>query len=164
MKILIAYCSKTGTSEDAAKYIAKKFDNVTLVNLSQRIPNFNQYDKIILGSGIYFKRLYKDLLSVIEKNKAILLSKKFAIFYCCANLQPKKIQEIKDKNFDDDIKRKSMIISCVGGKLNLSRAKFPKSVLLFLRIQYYKILNRDMPQLDTKKLDEFCEMINSISL
>jgi len=166
VKILIAYASLTGASEDVAKYIAKKFENPKIVNLStvKNIPDFNKYDKIILGSGIYFGKIHKDLKKVIEQNKELLLNKKFAFFFSCGSTDPKKHKEVIEKNYSSELKRKAMAISCVGGILNYKKCKFPAKIMPYLNLKMLKMKKQNPPELDYKKMDEFCEKINNITL
>ncbi len=165
MKTLIAYCSETGSSKEVAKYISKQFENSKVVNLSEETVEIKNYDKIILGSGIYFSKIHKDLKDFIEDNKELLLKKKFAIFYSCASKDEKKQTNVKTKNFDPQLSSKAMAICCVGGKLNLNKGTLPvKMVVKTANFFTTKVKKENSPVIDYEKVDDFIEIIKNVSL
>lgn len=50
MKVGIYYGTTTGTTEDVANRIAQYFDDVDVIEVSNGIDNFLDYDLLILGS------------------------------------------------------------------------------------------------------------------
>ena len=50
MKVGIYYGTTTGTTEDIANRISTYFDDVDVIEVSQGIDNFLDYDLLILGS------------------------------------------------------------------------------------------------------------------
>ncbi len=84
-KVLIAFATKCGATEDTAHQIAKTLTakytlEVDLVNLSQKpSPNISQYGSIIIASGIRMKKWYKEAEKFLEndfqgKNIALFVS------------------------------------------------------------------------------------------
>jgi menaquinone-dependent protoporphyrinogen oxidase len=82
-KTLIAYVSKSGATEEAARKIAEilrsKFQlEVDLVDLKeQNSPNLEQYQNIVTGGGVRGGRVYGKTLKFLENN---LSGKKVAFF------------------------------------------------------------------------------------
>jgi menaquinone-dependent protoporphyrinogen oxidase len=81
-KILVAFFSKGGASEEYAEIIAKTLTEngltVETSNLAQAIPNIAEYDSVVLGTGVRMFRVYKRWKKVL-KQKA-LKSKQLYMF------------------------------------------------------------------------------------
>ena len=60
LKVLIAYASKTGSAEKAAKLLGEHFADVTLRDLTVGSPNPKDYDAVIVGGSIRMGTLHKD--------------------------------------------------------------------------------------------------------
>ena len=73
-KILVAYFTKGGASEEYAQIIAKtlKTDgfSVKTCNLAHEIPNVANFDTVILGTGVRIFRVYRRWKKVL-KQKAL---------------------------------------------------------------------------------------------
>ncbi len=82
-KVLIAFVSKFGATEDTAKKVAFILTNefgldVQLTNLCQvHFPEITSYKTIIVGSGIRFGKWYKEALAFLRSD---FQDKKVAIF------------------------------------------------------------------------------------
>jgi menaquinone-dependent protoporphyrinogen oxidase len=84
MKILIAYGTKSGTTEDCAKEIKEKLGkNVDVINL-KKVKNIdiNNYDWLILGTPIYAGMIDKNVKKFILNNEANLESKLLGLYTC----------------------------------------------------------------------------------
>ena len=98
-KTLLAYMTKGGATETAAKTIADvlrtKFNlEVDLVNLKkQPSPNIAPYNNVIIGSGVRTGKIYKQALKMLEQDFA---EKKVAFFICFCYLSSLKSQISKD--------------------------------------------------------------------
>lgn len=84
-KVLIAFATKCGATEDTANQIANTLTDtyrleVDLVNLHQKpSPNISQYGTIIIASGIRMKNWYKEAENFLKndfqgKNIALFIS------------------------------------------------------------------------------------------
>ena len=81
MKILITYFSNTGNTEKIAHGIKEGMEDneIVLMKVKETDPILlNQYDLVVLGSGIYAGKVSKELVNLIKK--AENLPKKFAFF------------------------------------------------------------------------------------
>lgn len=88
MKALIAFGSRYGSSTEIAEEIGKIMENqgveVNLVNLRKnKVDNINNYDLIVVGSGIKMGKWTKEPLKFLNKNKSTLQDKKVALFVSC---------------------------------------------------------------------------------
>lgn len=82
-KIAIVYASGiTHNTKHVAEYIASKTDS-DLFDLKAVDPDISAYDKIVIGTGIHAGKTYKQVDAFIEKNRAILDSKKTYLFIMC---------------------------------------------------------------------------------
>ena len=80
MKTAVIYASKTGTVKKMAGYIAEKI-SADLYNVKEGVTDIGQYERVVLGSGVYAGKLSKHMVKFIESND--LASKKVELFVCC---------------------------------------------------------------------------------
>ena len=98
-KTLIAYASKGGATEEAAKIIAdglkSKYDlDVDVVNLrkdKKKLSNLDQYTNVVVGSGIRQGKGYNEALDFLKQDFG---DKRVAFFVCW---RPTKIRRIMHK-------------------------------------------------------------------
>ncbi|MEZ4812745.1 MAG: flavodoxin domain-containing protein [Caldisericia bacterium] len=118
MKTLVAYATKSGTSEKCANLIAKEFDNVDIVNLSETAqPQFLEYDLIIAGGPIRMGNLHAHLIRFLKANIRKLEKMNIALFICCME-QGEKLQEHIEKGFPKQLREVALAISHLGAELN----------------------------------------------
>jgi menaquinone-dependent protoporphyrinogen IX oxidase len=74
-KIIVAYFTKEGASEQYAKIIAETLNSkgltVEISNLAIDIPDVSSYDTIVLGTGVKMFRVYRRWKKVL-KQKALV--------------------------------------------------------------------------------------------
>jgi len=106
MKILITYFSNTGNTEKIAHGIKEGMEGnkIDLMTVRETDPNLlNQYDLVVLGSGIYAGKVSKEIVNLIKK--AETLPEKFAFF--CTHASPDMYQNawkmIRKKILTEDI-------------------------------------------------------------
>lgn len=119
MRILIAYTSKSGTSEKCAQMLSEGLrmpESITLVDANKEsIPDPCGFDAVILGSSVRWARISKPIKAYIKEHKAALNEMLCGVFLCCG---------IPDE-FDDYVKEQlprdfyaSLGVSYFGGELN----------------------------------------------
>ena len=95
-KTLIAYASKSGATEQAAKMI---FDvlrdkyglDVDVVDLRKDSPNIAQYENVVIGAGVRAGKVYGDALRFLRQDFG---SRRVAFFVSCGGAgDPKKYEE-----------------------------------------------------------------------
>ena len=85
MKVLIAYGSRYGSTEEIASKLASLLREneieTTLLNLKkERTPNLNDYDGIIVGSSVKITKWMKEPQRFLKQNRETLNEKKSAIY------------------------------------------------------------------------------------
>jgi menaquinone-dependent protoporphyrinogen oxidase len=88
MRALVAFGSRYGSSTEIAEEIGKVMENqgveVDLVNLRKnKVDTIDNYDLIVVGSGIKMGKWTKESLKFLNKNKSALQNKKVALFVSC---------------------------------------------------------------------------------
>lgn len=89
-RVLIGYGSRYGTTTEIAEAMAKTAQEagvqVDLVNLKKETPPspLQNYDLVVIGSGIQAGRWTKEPLEFIKNNITALSENKVAIFVVCA--------------------------------------------------------------------------------
>ncbi len=85
MNVLLVFSSKYGATKNSSKIIKKVLQEedleVKLIDLSnQSIESIQEYDAILVGSGIKIGKWYREPILFLEKHNTELKSKKVALF------------------------------------------------------------------------------------
>jgi menaquinone-dependent protoporphyrinogen IX oxidase len=125
-KILIAFATKSGATEDTARKIADTLTGnygleVNLINLShQPSPDFSQYGSIVIGSGIRMKKWYKEAAKFLEndfrgKNVALFVSS----MYDGGNPEtyPVAVARYLEKISSEQLNVKPLTMEAFGGRM-----------------------------------------------
>jgi len=99
-KALIVYGTRYGatamTSEDIAEVFRQEGLDVNVVNAKKdKIKDINEYDLVVVGSGIKINKWTKEPENFIKKYQKELAKTKLALFVCCGSAEP--IDEKEDK-------------------------------------------------------------------
>jgi menaquinone-dependent protoporphyrinogen IX oxidase len=95
-KTLVAYASKSGATEQAAKIIVDVLKGkygleVDLVNLRKDSPNIAEYENVVVGTGVRGGKVYGEALNFIKQDFGI---RKVAFFVSCGGAgDPKNYEE-----------------------------------------------------------------------
>jgi len=88
-KILVAYASRTGSTEGVAQAIGKVLVECgTEVDVCemQAVKDITPYQAVVAGSGIQGQQWLPEAMQFIRTHKAALASKPFAAFLVCMTL------------------------------------------------------------------------------
>lgn len=113
MKTVIAYATKSGATRECAQLLAAGIADCSIWDLSKRIPNIEEADIVIIGSGIRMGKLYKPVRKFIDNNLAALL-KKNTSFYLC-NAYPDTMQKAIQNSIPEILAKKAVFIESFGG-------------------------------------------------
>ena len=113
MKILIAYSTKSGAARKCAGLLAQELSGCIISDLEKESPRPDDFDIIIIGSGVRMGKLYKPVCNFIKENQAALLQKRVAYFLC--NAYPDTIQKTVSKNLTEQLITSSICIESFGG-------------------------------------------------
>ena len=105
-KVLIVYGTRYGTTANTAEVIADTLKQegleVKLVNAKkEKVQSVNEFDLIIIGSGIQMGKWTGEAEDFIKKHQKELSSKKVALFVSCGSANPLSEGEQKEKEMDD---------------------------------------------------------------
>jgi menaquinone-dependent protoporphyrinogen IX oxidase len=109
-KILVAYSTKTGINEQAAKVIADAFKttyktDVTVVDLKAGSPDITAFQNIIVGGGVKSTSVYNEAVDFLEKDFG---GRKVALYFCCEDQENPKEQSTEDNSKKVLAKNKSL--------------------------------------------------------
>ena len=97
-KALIVYGTRYGATASTAEVIAEALRqeglDVKVVNAKKTTMGINEYDLVIVGSGIKINKWTKESENFIKHQKE-LAKKKVALFVCCGSAEP--IDKKEDK-------------------------------------------------------------------
>ena len=109
-KVLVAYGSRYGCTEEVSQEIAKVLEkgglSVSLFNLesSNRLPKIEEYDAILVGSGIKIGKWTKEADNLLKKNKESLKTKILGL-YTCSGLAMENADKAKKMYIEDKMEK-----------------------------------------------------------
>ncbi len=118
MNILIGYATKSGAAKTCAELLEKEFPGCTVCDLGKEIPDINDFDIVIIGSGVRMGKIYKPVKNFIKSNITLLLSKNTAFYLC--NAYPDTTKKAIEKNFPGKLVISAICIEAFGGKVPFS--------------------------------------------
>lgn len=162
MKVLIAYASKTGTTERAAKLLGKRFGNVTLRDLTVGSPNPDDYDAVILGGSIRMGMLHRDARKWLLDNWDVLKTKKFGCFICHGFVEqaPQLIQQ----NFTQELLDTAVCVDSFGGEMDEKKLKGMDRIIARLVMRSMQGRGRQdfVPCIRTDRIEVFADTFNGL--
>ena len=131
-KVLIAFASRYGStveiSQKIAEILEKEGISPTLINLKDKKRkknlDLNEFDGILVGSGIRIGAWTKESKNFVTENKEILVQKVFGAYISCGEgINPEKCEEAKGKYIDNVMTENNLspaLSEAFGGVLDLS--------------------------------------------
>ena len=114
MSTIIIYISKSGATKRCAEILAKNISGSVLCDIQKHIPLIDDFDTIIIGSGIRMGKIYKPMNKFIKKNLSLLMSKSTAIFLC--NYYSETFLKAIENNIPKELSESVICIESLGGK------------------------------------------------
>ena len=124
MKILIAYASRNGSTQDCAERLSELMHHadVTLANLENEQPNPSLYDVVVFGSSVRFGKFLPSATHFLKDYHDTLLQKKLALFLCCGYAH--EYEYYLQKLFAKDLLEHSLQTLYFGGTLRKDELPF----------------------------------------
>lgn len=119
MKILIAYSSRTGTTEKCARMLADALSTqlVTLCDLEHDTPPaLDTFDFAAIGGYIRYGKLAKPTAAFIARNREWLMSHRVGYFICCGYVD--SAPEYFRKLLPPELADAAVQLSCFGGEVD----------------------------------------------
>lgn len=124
MKILIAYATKSGTTEKCAEMLADALrmpQNITLVDANaQDIPSPSEFDAVVLGSSVIRSKISRKIKAYIKEHGEELSAMLFGVFLCCGI--PSEFDDYAKEQLPRDL-YVSLGVSYFGGELDPKKHK-----------------------------------------
>ncbi len=116
LKTLVIYSSKYGSTQDAARIISLITGPARYCSVDEFIPEYMEFDFIVVGTPIYQGKVDPSVLEFVDKNRAWLKEKPFSLFCTCLDKtgglnQLRQLQEF--------ITAKAMSLKAIGGRLRI---------------------------------------------
>jgi len=158
MKTLIAFATKSGTSEKCASMIAEHFDSPDIVDLSKNSnPDVRDYDLIIAGGSVRMGNLHAHLIRFMKVNLRKLEDKQMAFFVCCMNKGEKFDQQV-EKGFPKAIRENAIEIAHLGALLKWDKMNLLERSIMKKIVESEKL---EEPKIDATAVEEFVSKVKS---
>lgn len=118
MSTMIVYASKSGTAKECADILAKKLENCQIHEASSA-PSPEEWDTIVLGSGVHMGKAYKPLLKYMAKYGEALENKQIAIYLCNGDLNT--FPASLEKSIPKSLREQAFATVCLGGRPPFSK-------------------------------------------
>ncbi len=178
-KVLICYGSRYGTTTEVVQEMAKTAEDlgvkVNTVFLKKEKPpsSFNEYDLVIIGSGIQAGRWTKEPLSYIKNNIDSLSRTKVALFVVCAYADdPEKRDEAQTLFLDNIIEQYPGLLpisnALIGGAFDFDKYNFAVRALVKNMVSRKLPPGEEMPEkIDFRDWDQIrhwiTELVSSVA-
>ena len=128
-RILVAYASKHGSTEEVAREIAstlRRGGNIVYVHGAETVADLSSYDAVVLGGALYMGRWHRDARRFIESHREALARVPFAVFA----LGPPSMEKEADsrEQVQHALDRAEVAPDCVaifGGVIDPAKLRFP---------------------------------------
>lgn len=118
MRTLIVYASKSSTAKECAEVLAEKLGNCQVYEASNA-PVPDEWDTIVLGSGVRMGKAYKPILKYMTKHIDALQTKRIAIYLCNGDLNT--FAASLEKSIPESLREHALVAVCLGGKPPFSK-------------------------------------------
>jgi menaquinone-dependent protoporphyrinogen IX oxidase len=113
MKFLVTYGSRFGSTKEISEYMTKvlkeKEVNVDLYEAAKAPSNIDEYDVVLIGSGIQIGKWKNTALKFLKKHQKALRGKTTGLFVSCVFcMYPDKREEARKKFLVDVAKKYSL--------------------------------------------------------
>jgi len=138
IKILLAYASKYGSTQEVAEAVAATLSDSGLsVDLQpmRQARTLERYGAVVLGAPLYFGLWHKDALNFLLRNEAALRQQPVAIFALGPNGKNEKEMQGSRAQLDKELAKfpwlTPVVIEVFGGKFP-AKLRFPESLIASL--------------------------------
>jgi len=156
-KVLIAYATKHGCTEECAKALSGRMNAETdLWDLREKKQiDLNAYDKVIVGGSIYAGRIMKEVRDFCTKNESILKGKKLGLFIC-GTAEGEAAEKQVEASFPQSLMSAALVKESFGGKIILNKMNFMERKI----IKVVAKVESDMSNLSESRIDRFAKIID----
>jgi menaquinone-dependent protoporphyrinogen oxidase len=136
VNILIAYASKSGTTETCVHILEQDFNGqAKSVNLADTEPLLDDYDTILIGGPIRYGHLHSSVKKFMKNHLKELKQKEVALFLCCASIE--NAEQYFQNNFPDELLEHAAAIECFGGEIRTQALSLTEKFIAKLAMKSY---------------------------
>ncbi len=154
MKTLIAYATRYGTTEECARYLAKRLPGeVEARDMRRRVRGgLDGFDAIVVAGPIYAGRVMKAVERFCEANRKDLLRAAVGLFICCLYTGERAQSEL-EAAFPPWLTAHARIRRVVGGAIELKRLS------LVDRFLVRAVVEKDIRSIRLEELDAIAKAL-----
>ncbi len=143
MKILIAYISKSGITEQCAHDLGALFSmhEVTYANLAKTEPTPEGFDLIAIGAPVRYGKIHKKAIQFVKSNADTLKAMRFGLFMCCGF--PDAAEDCFARSYPADILNTSLSNMSFGGEMRPEKVKGFEKFIVKLSLHNIRENNRN---------------------
>lgn len=156
-KVLIAYATKHGCTEECAKALSGKITAETdLWDLREKKQiDLDAYGKVIIGGSIYAGRIMKEVRDFCAKNESVLKGKKLGLFICGTSEGDTAAKQV-EASFPEVLLKAALVKESFGGKIVLNKMNFMEKKI----IKVVAKVESDMSNISENRIDRFAKIID----
>ena len=130
MKILLAYMTKTGTTQECIERLSGMLTGIEIeqVRLDQQAPNLSDYDILILGAPVRFGKVSKAYSTFLKANEETIAKIPHALFLCCGLAHD--YEYYMEHTYSDRLRESAFSVMNFGGTLNYKGQNFFEKILI----------------------------------
>ncbi|MFW6362352.1 MAG: flavodoxin domain-containing protein [Spirochaeta sp.] len=157
MKTLIAYATKYGATEKAARKLAEQLSGeVELINLVQkRTPDISGCDRVIIGGSIYCGNIQEEVKQFSSENQQQLLQQPLGLFICCKDEE--NADEQLQNAFDPQLVQHAAHTGYFGYEYNFRKMNF----FLRMLIRKFARIKESQFKLREENISDFARKMDS---
>jgi menaquinone-dependent protoporphyrinogen oxidase len=158
--IIILYETSRGTAEQAALWMAEEIPGATVINLKKdHAPeNLDEYDKIVLGSGMCAGDPYGKVKKFIKKNRDLLLTKELHLFITHLE-EGEGIEKDFKSAYDEEILAHATQKVGVGGRLDFDKLNIFLKLLMRMIVKKKDGEDQNVDSLSEETSREFARNV-----
>ena len=156
MKVLIAYSTRSGTTEKCANLLAEKIPGAVVANLKYTIPDPSQFDVVIVGGALRTGHITGETLTYLEKCEHLLVARPLGLFVCCGSED--QVEDVFQRDVSEALLTHAKCRMSFGGELDAKRARgFEKIIIkMILKNADKKAMNLSI---FPERIDEFAKIM-----
>ena len=134
MNVLLAYTSKSGTTEECMKRLEQELSgiSVTHARLDHEVPDLSLYDVAVIGGPVRFGKLSKSVTAFCKQNEELICKMPHALFLCCGLAH--EYEYYIERMYSDALRQTAFSVQTLGGTLNYKNKNlFEKLVIHSMR-------------------------------
>jgi menaquinone-dependent protoporphyrinogen oxidase len=128
-RILVAYASRHGSTEEVAREIActlRRGGNIVYVHGAETVADLSSYDAVVLGGALYMGRWHRDARRFLEQHHDALERVPFAVFALGPQSMAKEADSRRQlQHALDHAQAAPDTVAIFGGVIEPAKLRFP---------------------------------------